>query len=319
MRLTSPMTKCITLSKTQKGFSLIELMVAMTVGLFLLAGVVTHFTSTTANNRVRDAISEMDATASIVFDALRPAIAHAGYTGIDNIRLALPFYTRNEFDSSNGRGVNNVNCGGVGNNGILWSGDVKGYTREDGKKDRITVVSMADNPCEAGLPSCGAAANINPDALVYTDCRGGGNNTADPRVVSCSTDTANGGMTDPSQAKIYSTFYLMTSREFFCQGSRGGTLTVANNIEAVKYLYGVRDSNGGIYYRSGTQVSNQGQWGEVSSVQVGLLVRSAESNILAKLGADKHFVLRFTINIADRDRRRLFKVYTTTISLNNVN
>lgn len=61
------------------GVSLVELMISMVVGLFLLAGVVTNFIGTKDADRTRDAVSEMDANASAAFSILRPVIAHAGY------------------------------------------------------------------------------------------------------------------------------------------------------------------------------------------------------------------------------------------------
>ncbi len=297
----------------QKGMSLIELMISMVVGLFLLAGVVSNFISTTDNDRVRDAISEMDATANVVFDALRPAIAHAGYGGIDNIRIEKPFYT--ESDGT----VENSSCGGADT--IVWTETVDGFTQKLGRKDRISVISMADNPCKDGETNCAADADKNPNANVYYDCTGGGSDTSDTRVVSCSTDTANGGMTDPTKAKIYNTFFLTTNadRTFSCQGSRGGTQPITDNVEAIKYLYGVTDNNGRTYYRNATKVEDDDQWGMVTSVQVGLLVRSSAQYLLKTASTKKkYYPLKFGITIADNDLKRMFKVYTTTIYLENV-
>jgi len=258
--------KYINTKRYQAGVSLVELMISMVVGLFLLVGVVSNFISTTDNDRTRDAISEMDATANIVFEALRPAIAHAGYGGIDNIRIDKPFYT--ESDGT----LENSSCGG--SNTIFWSETVTGYTQKLGRKDRISVISMADNPCKDGETSCDADADKNPNALVYYDCSGGGADTSDPRVVSCSTDINNGGISDPTKAKIYNTFFLTTNadRTFSCQGSRGGTQPIADNVEAIKYLYGVTDNLGRTYYRNATKVEDDDQWGSVTSVQVGLLL-----------------------------------------------
>ena len=295
--------------------SLIELMISMVVGLFLLAGVVTNFLSTTDNDRMRDAISEMDSTASVVFDALRPAIAHAGYGGINNIRLEKPFYTE-----SDGSSAENTSCGG--SDKIFWSGEVKKFTKNIGRKDRVSTISMADNPCKAGLTKCPNLADRNPNALVYSDCTGGGADADDTRVVSCSTDTENGGMSDPTKAKIYNTFYLTenATREFSCQGSRGGDEVIAENVEAIKYLYGVTDNTGKTYYRNATDVEDDDQWGMVTSVQVGLLVRSAAPNLLKTPSTKKkYYPLKAEITIADADLSRLFKVYTTTVYLENIN
>ena len=303
----------------QSGMSLIELMISMVVGLFLLAGVVTNFIGTKDNDRMRDAMSEMDANAAQVFEVLRPAIAHAGYSGIDNIRLEKPFYTE-----SDGATAPNPACSGGASN-ISWSEAVKDYTRDFAQRDKISVISMADNPCKAGLTSCANDADKNPDALVFTDCTGGGADTSDTRVVSCSTDTANGGMLDPTEAKIYNTFTLLRNtssqndRVFSCQGSRGGTQPIANNVEAIQYLYGVTDDTGRTRYRNAKKIEEDDQWGMVTSVQVGVLMRSSQQYLLkAPSEKTQYNLLKTKITIAEQDLKRLFKVYTTTINLENV-
>ena len=306
------------LRRIQSGMSLIELMISMVVGLFMLAGMVTNFIGTKDADRMRDAMSEMDANAVVVFQVLRPAIAHAGYASIANTRVEKPFHT-DEDDIAD-----NPKCRG-GTSNIAWSETVQNYTRDYANRDQITVVSMADNPCKPGLASCANAADRNPAALVYTDCTGGGADTSDPRVVSCSTDHENGGMADPTQAKIYNSFTLLRNissdddRVLYCQGSRGGTQPIVDNVEAIQYLYGVTDSTGKTFYRRADQVESKGQWGMVTSVQVGLLMRSSRQHLLKEPSSKKiYYLLKRKVDIADRDLRRLFKVYTTTINLENL-
>ena len=302
----------------QSGMSLIELMISMVVGLFLLAGVVTNFIGTKDNDRMRDAISEMDANAAQVFEVLRPAIAHAGYSGIDNIRLEKPFYTE-----SDGATAPNPACRG-GTSNIAWSEAIDEHTQDFANRDKISVISMADNPCNPGLTSCASDADKNPAALVYTDCTGGGADTSDTRVVSCSTDPTR-GIEDPTEAKIYNTFTLLRNtssdddRVFSCQGSRGGTQPIANNVEAIQYLYGVTDNSGKTSYREADDVEDADQWGMVTSVQVGLLMRSSQQYLLkAASTKTEYYLLKTKIEIAEQDLKRLFKVYTITINLENV-
>jgi len=84
---------------------LIELLISVVVGLFLLAGVVSNFISTQNADVKRDAISEMDANAAEAFRVLRQAISHAGYKSIENVTLEddMAFY----IDEKN---VANVSC-----------------------------------------------------------------------------------------------------------------------------------------------------------------------------------------------------------------
>ena len=305
----------------QSGMSLIELMISMVIGLFLLAGVVTNFISTGNSDRTRDAVSEMDANASAAFSFLRTVIGHAGYTRVENIRLDKAFYTE-----SDGAEIENPICRD-GSNNITWTDTIDQPTKDLEDRDQLTVISLADNPCKPGLASCANAVDRNPAAMVYTDCTGGGAylDSGNSRVVSCSTDPIK-GMHNPTEAKIYSTFTLLRyenspdDRVLSCQGSRGGKQPIVNDVEAIQYLYGVTDDDGNTYYRKADQVEDDDQWGMVTSVQVGLLMRSSQQYLLPEPSTKKEYhLLKRIVKIDDKDLRRIFRVYTTTINIENLN
>lgn len=303
--------------KHQSGLSLIELLISMVVGLFLLAGVVTNFIGTKDADVKRDAVGEMDANATFAFSALRQAISHAGYPSIENINIDNAFYTKNEV-------VPNATCRD-GSQRDLWSVPANRRTRDSSTKDFLTVVSLADNPCLAGNSSClSGSGNENPAAQVYTDCNGGGA-TRDAHTVACSTDPDN-GMNDPTQAVIYSSFWLMKNkssaedRTLYCGGSRSEPQPIVNNVEAIQYLYGVTNAAGRTTYRRANQVEAADQWGMVTSVQVGLLMRSSNKYVLdAPSTKTRYNLLKTNVDIASDDLQRLFRVYTTTINLENKN
>ncbi len=302
----------------QSGLSLIELMISMVVGLFLLAGVVTNFISTKDADVRRVAVGEMDANAAAVFNILRSTISHAGYSSIENITIDKPFFT-----SSDGS-VANPSCRD-GSKRDFWTPRVNRRTRDSATRDFLTVISLADNPCIAGKASCPpGSGDENPDALVYTDCTGGGA-TRDSRTVSCSTDL-DVGMNDPTQARIYSSFWLLKNtsspedRTLYCDGSRGGRQPIVNDVEAIQYLYGITNAAGSTTYRTANQIEAADQWGMVASVRVGLLMRSSNPNVLDQPSTKKRYnLLKTNINIANADLKRLFRVYTTTINLENKN
>lgn len=300
-----------------KGMSFIELMISMVVGLFLLAGVVTNFIGTKTADVKRQAISEMDASANVAFSTLRQTISHTGYTSTQNIRLEKAFYTRSDGI------ITPTNCrDGLPRESQSAILPNRNATDDGGYADKLTVITLADNPCRDGLGQCPDSADVDPSALVYTDCTGGGA-TRDSRTVSCSTDR-DLGMPDPTDALIYSGFRLQrngtNARVLFCDGSRGGTQPIVENVEAIQYLYGVKQDDGRTVYRTARQVENNDQWGLVRSVQVGLLMRSSNQYVLdEKSTKTEYAVLNARVRIADSDLRRLFRVYTTTINLENLN
>lgn len=301
----------------QQGMSLVELLISVVVGLFLLTGVISNFISNKNADVKRDAISEMDANAAEALRVLRQTVSHAGYRSRENTILKddMPFYI-------NLQRVENKQCRGGINRDITEIGPSR-RTRDGGERDYLTVISLADNPCINGVNQCGNdAANQSPLALVYTDC-GGGGATRNQLAVACSTDPVV-GMPDPTDAKIYSSFWLKRyngspeDRTLYCDGNRRGSIPIVNDVEAIQFLYGVKNETGQVTFRRANQVTAANQWPMVSSVQVGLLMRSSNKFVLDKPSSKTSYnLLRQRINIHSRDQRRLFKIYTTTINLEN--
>ena len=298
----------------QQGLSLLELLISITLGAFLLTGVVTNFISTKSSDKTRAALSEMDANGRMALNVLRQTIQHAGYQSINNVRLEVPFYTPKDGNLTNP----------VCSDGTLRDVTTPGTNRRtrDGTgtrpKDVITVVTLADNPCKAGFPTCASSAQANPNALVYYDCLGGGATRDNSRVTACSTDPKV-GMPDPTQAKIYSSFFIKSNNTLYCQGSRSTAQPIVDNVVSVQFLYGVKKEDGTTAFLTAKQVNDRDQWGYVTSVQVALLMRSS-SNIL-KEPSDKtsYNLLDENIKIKSDDLRRLYRVYTSTINLENRN
>ena len=320
--------------KTEAGFTLLETLVSMTLGVFLLGGVISSFASTKSSDKTRMAISEMDANARIAMQALRQSIAHAGYPSIRNVILDKPFYSRGEGPTTNR----------ICRNGIKmsphdgWIPKAGQYTRdrELHRGDVITVTHMADNPCVTGKDSCSDPVDVDSDALVYSDCTGGGI-LRDKRSVACSIDEEL-GMTNPRNAKIYSTYYLGNpSNEaqkgiLYCRGTRGGVQPLAGNIQSMQVLYGVvfdrgTDDESYRYLRAnevekGTNKAWGGDddyWGMVDKIKIGLLMYSSENFLTQKESQSSYILLGEKINISSEERHRLYRVYNNTIYLPNMN
>jgi len=293
------------------GFSLIELLIASTLGLFIIGGVITSFIGTKDADRMRSAISEIDSNARFAMQILREKISHAGYPSTTNQMLDKPFYTPSDGEPTN------IACGtgtifDSSNLGAVQPTEDEHTQDQEAKGDILTVVYLADNPCVDGVTSCTGSTNINPKALVYTDCTGGGS-SRDARAVACSVDN----MPNPQDAKIYSTFYMSSVKHtLYCRGSRGGVQPLVDNIQNIQYLYGVNHDNGTTEYLRAEVVETSDLWGLVKSVRVGLLMRSSEKFLLKEDGPDEYRVLNNNISVTDL--RRLYRVYSTTIFLPNM-
>ncbi|MGD8936487.1 MAG: prepilin-type N-terminal cleavage/methylation domain-containing protein, partial [Thiogranum sp.] len=68
----------------QAGFSLVELMVAMVISLFLLAGVVKIFVGSKQSYRVNDGLSRLQENARFAFDHIAQDLDAGGYMGCND-------------------------------------------------------------------------------------------------------------------------------------------------------------------------------------------------------------------------------------------
>ncbi len=312
----------------QIGYSLIELMIASTLGLFILGGVMTSFLGTKDSEKMRSAVSEMDASARTAIEMLRRNISLAGYSSMRNIQdFNKPFYSAIDETDTHTKGTTDRSCGGGIN---MYDGgdapttsqytvDSGGADPNDGRGDVITTVYLADNPCTSGSANC-PTTNINPDAMVYTDCTGGGA-LRNALTVSCSTDETAGMPNFSVHAKIYSTYYLgggANDRTLYCRGSRGGTQPMVENVEYLQFLYGVTRANGTTEYLRANTVETNNEWSYVTSVRVGLLMRSDSDSVLKKASTKTNYIL-LDRNVSVSDMHRLYRAYTTTINLPNRN
>jgi type IV pilus assembly protein PilW len=84
-----------TAPRAQAGFTLIELMVAMVIGLFIVAGVGGVYIASKRSFWATHAITSMDDTARAVFDLMGMSIRQAGFDGCQQLAYSYNGDTRN--------------------------------------------------------------------------------------------------------------------------------------------------------------------------------------------------------------------------------
>ena len=276
------------------GLSLIELMVTMVVAMFLMGGVINVYISTKSNDKVRNEISEMEDNGRTALMLMRGIISHAGYQSINDLPLDEPFYAEaDDMDNPDCRGGTDTL---ISYNPIL---DEKTLNSDTAKRDTLVAVHIADSPLAAG----------GTTGLLVADCQAG------TIPAECSSDPVDGLYTS-AESKIYNYLYINTPdgrRALTCMGSRGGSQPLAENIENLQFLYGVSIGDD-LVYRNAADVTTNGEWSSVVTVQVGILVRS-ENEVLDTEEA-KVFLLLDEKITTPKDRR-IYKTYTTTIVLPN--
>jgi type IV pilus assembly protein PilW len=81
-------------ARTQKGMTLIELMVALAIGAFLMIGAITVFMQSRTSFRVTESLARMQENARFALDALEPDIRMANYWGLTSTASLVRFRAR---------------------------------------------------------------------------------------------------------------------------------------------------------------------------------------------------------------------------------
>ena len=309
-----------------KGFTLVELMISMVLGLGLLGGLMAMYLGSQESDKTRTELSDMDVNATVALQALRKVIQHAGYGTVAVEPLNKSFHTESDGAISNPdcRDGKKLIVSGLDESvGLLNPPTgLSNYTKDSSSGDIITVIHRPDNPDKGAL---------------FRDCAGGVYGAYDTatsidsvkraRLVSCSSDTTiktSNGMPDATDAKVYSAFYLRQEtgepKQLVCYGSRStdaAPYEIADNIENMQFMYGVRKDNTKVYKKADDITVDE--WLSVNTVQVAILVGSDNQNLLENPSIR-------TYDLLDSDNpviksatdKRIYKEYSTTIYLHNI-
>lgn len=277
------------LPRTQTGLTLIELMISMVIGLFLLLSISSVYLSNLKSGVKRDQYSLLEDNARLALDSMSQVIEHAGYQG--TARMVDDKFISEKVSS---------NACVVNNNTLYTSFD---KTKDDNSGDQFTGDRI-------GVVYLGSAA-------FNTDCAG---NTA---PANC--QIGNPANTSASQlSRIYNAFYIdkvNNDGKLKCIGSRTvGAQLIADNIENMQITYGI-DSDDDLTIDQYVDASaiNKGDWGQVKSVQIAVLVKSdrevkqvADQKRYSLLG--KSITAPKGANAKDKFQRAVF---STTVLLGN--
>lgn len=267
--------------RRQRGLSLIELMIAITLGLLLLAGITQIFLANKVTFNTTDSLSRLEENGRFAMEILAKHIRMAGYADPSKTDVPPPFY--GECDPNNGQCI----AKGLG-------------------------CTASDAHCTfnaAGTASDRLAVYYDPpDGASDQDCVGTGHEGPLVNVFWIANDTSNGGL--PS---LYCRGYDPETSKWIT-GSSGQP--VAPGVENFQVLFGVDDTGNDLTVDKYVKADKVKNWATVSAVRIGLLMRSGGSGGAANQ-VRKYSVLDVAVDTsADKQPRML---YTTTIALNNVN
>lgn len=314
----------ITNKVLQQGFSLIEIMIAMALGLFIIAGLATVYVSSKATYALRDQISEMDENARIAMKALRTHIEIAGYSSdagvqLENYLLPTGFVAQAVTCPTGQTNVINVSRVASSADGAVLNSLPLTTNQIMARGDSIGFSFLADDQI---FEDCTASSwknrcMVNPDASLR--------------------DWASQSPNSQLVRRVYSSFRIQKNAsrensigegipELVCGGSLNSlSQPWAQGIENMQLRYGVDILPNTIpagqkkqwqvdRYWSATEVTANNAWDKVALVQVALLVRTLDP-VFEQAEAKAYQLFGQQVNTDDRYKR---SVYTTTIYLRNI-
>ncbi len=325
-----------TFSRNQQGLTLVEMMVAMTIGLVLLGGIITVLSSSQNTYRVNEAMARLQENARYAFQLLSRDIRMAGYRGCAGDGVAVT----NVLEDATGflwRLDQSLEGFEAGANG--WTPALPSeVTSPQGSRDVIVVrgvegigANVLSHPSDsAGLNIPSGSGLQADDAVLVSNCQGaaifqvtgistsGGQDTIEhdggagkPNSTAALGRTFTGGEIARIGTRIYYIRLNPRGIPALYWRSGGNIEELVEGIENMQIQYG-EDTDGdraADIYRTADQVAD---WEAVVSVRIDLLVQSVEDGIASQPQA-------YTFNgaaVVPADRR-LRQVFSTVISLRN--
>jgi type IV pilus assembly protein PilW len=283
----------------QSGFTLIELMIAGFIGIFILTGLMNLFITTNKSVTLSDSLSQNQETGRFAMGYLTKYIRRAGYNDEMNTPFLPPIYMEP------GTAANPITCPTPAN----------------------PSASTQDTPCAVDNPD---PTNILGDRLSIPINVGGDENE---EITSCTGTIigGNGTWANSGAKKIVNVFWVNDSRELRCQTFDRDTnswlenspVSIINNVERFEFQVGVASNsdskNASQYVSLSTIASSSIDLTLIRSFRIAVLTTS-QDDVDTKVQStqrDRSYNLldadTFTIN--DSNLRNLFM---NTIELPNL-
>lgn len=338
----------------QQGFSLVELLVAMAIGLVFMAGVVKVYVSTSDAYRKQHALAEVQNNGRFVINFLQNAIMAADYRGC----VATSSSLSNDLNNSTAYQYNFAQSlsGNESTGAGSWTPALDAaMTSPLSGNDAITVRGASDFPVpiQAAMTTTSDALSVDASTgfttgniLMVSNCAGNvdifqvsgtalsGSTT---RLLQHTTGGSNPGNATPSFTAVYDTTSYVspvsTTGIFLRTNSRGinslyvvqpsisgstSPVELAEGVDGMQILYGVRPSgsttNDATLYLTAKEVDASSLWDNVVMVRVAVLVSSPEP--AGKVADNKTYDV-LGVNYGPYTDARARRVFTATITLRN--
>lgn len=303
------------------GRTLLELLVAMVIGLVIMGAALAIYSSTTSSSRSSEAAARLNENATITLGVLQQQLRLGGYSSI----VGSPTYTvRKNFT---GPGIRGCTGGFSGSSATATFASIA-CNDDATKSDALVVRYEADN------------SNTNPvdTPLTPSNCVSQGITAT---TASEATSTLAGAAVLPNYTLADNRYYIQTvgtpsgGPELYCTGSTGlaGSLAysspvpIMEGVERMQVTYGVAASATGTVttaYMSAQAIdtaysADTNRWNRVISARICLQVRSTDTSDKTSVSTlsttNKYYDCANTQQTSTDGRLR--RTYTSTVLLKN--
>lgn len=351
------MRSAYTNRKAALGFSMVELMVAMAIGLIILSAVSAILVNSNKNYNTTDSMARLQENARFALQFIGTDLRRAGYFGCsDDIESVNSTLNGGGLGPSGGLALSAIEGADDINSGVVWapSGNALSLTGMVNGTDAVSIRYLdQDNPItiQQPMPNESAVLFVNQnhglvtgDIIAITDCdsadimqltniQASGTSSKDNLVHNAGSSPLPGNSTQ-KLSKAYAAgsvvFKLASYAYYVGAGASGqralfrtsssGPQELVEGVEDMQVTYGEVTTSDRIpsIYRTANNVAN---WRNVIAVRVALLVGTIANTQDGQLGTESVDTGTYAVNdktVDPPDERRIRKVITSTYTLRNV-
>ena len=311
--------------QNQSGISLVELMIAITISLLLLASVLHLFTSSKYTYTVLTGISRLQEGGRISIERMKYNMRLAGYMGCSNLGATTPNNVSGESvftDIVTIQGSNNVTAGTPGVDPVSSTDTL---TLVFAKPSR-TEMSMNMPSDTTAIPINGNPDNYQAgDYLLITDCEQADILQAtgvSATQISHSSTLSKAYLSNALIMKLESlTYSVMDTGRMDRHGNPvislfetrldGAAVETVKGVEDMQITYGV-DTDGDSMVEIYQTAAEVADWDEIISLRVALLISTAEG-----VGNENRSYIFQGTTVTNRGDYRIRREFSTAIALRN--
>ncbi|MCN4143930.1 MAG: PilW family protein [Thiohalomonas sp.] len=327
--------------KKQFGLTLIELMVAVTIGMIVMAGVMQIYLSNKQTYRTTEALSRLQENGRFSSHFLLKDIRMSGYQGCKSrvtaaTKISDPGPASNLFDINgavsgvdNSDGNEDMDGDGTDDTAVLAGTDVI-HIQFGGSCDAMLTGNMSPNNANIKITwpnSCGLDAG---DFFMITDCEAAdiAKVTNNPNQSGTSQTLTHGGSVNiipPKLSKLYSAgakIFSLKSVSYYValnannipalmrrNNATGATEELVESVDYLQFDYGEDTDGSGVanYYVSAGSIVNME---DIVSVRMTVRVRTSDDNI-------SQSAKTVTYNGGNVTDKRIRHTFSSTIAIRN--